>query len=346
MDVGHGGTVAAAAPFRGRERRLRSPYWTVGAGWASRVTRRPLDELVHPSWAAALAPAAATLTSLGDFLRTELASGRGYLPPGDAVLRAFRAPLGDVRVLVVGQDPYPTPGHAVGLSFSVAPGTKPLPRSLQNIFREYVNDLGLPAPATGDLTPWRAAARRAPAQPRPDRGTGPTRLPPGARLGGRHRPRDRRAGRARRAAGRRPVGARPASARPDSPPSAASRSWPARTRARCPQTAASSAPARSAASTRCSPSRAPRPWTGACPDPGGARRPHRAGRDVQGGATGTFGTIPAGVGAGSSWVTPRCACAREPLTGYQRHGTQDAGPARQLDRDHAWPWSCSSLAHC
>jgi uracil-DNA glycosylase len=59
-----------------------------------------------------------------------------------------------VRVLVVGQDPYPTPGHAVGLSFSVAPEVKRLPPSLVNIFREYGDDLGYPAPTSGDLTPW------------------------------------------------------------------------------------------------------------------------------------------------------------------------------------------------
>jgi uracil-DNA glycosylase len=57
-------------------------------------------------------------------------------------------------VLIVGQDPYPTPGHAVGLSFSVAPEVRPLPRSLANIFQEYTSDLGHPQPSSGDLTPW------------------------------------------------------------------------------------------------------------------------------------------------------------------------------------------------
>ena len=60
----------------------------------------------------------------------------------------------DVRVLIVGQDPYPTPGHAVGLSFSVAPDVRPVPKSLVNIYRELETDLGLPTPSTGDLTPW------------------------------------------------------------------------------------------------------------------------------------------------------------------------------------------------
>ena len=91
---------------------------------------------------------------MGDFLRTELAEGRGYLPAGANVLRAFIFPFDRVRALIVGQNPYPTPGHAVGLSFSVAPDVRPLPRSLANIFTEYTADLGFPAPANGDLTPW------------------------------------------------------------------------------------------------------------------------------------------------------------------------------------------------
>ena len=79
----------------------------------------PLTELVHPSWAAALEPVAGTVGELGEFLRQEVATGHGYLPGGGHVLRAFEQPLDAVRVLIVGQDPYPTPGHAVGLSFSL-----------------------------------------------------------------------------------------------------------------------------------------------------------------------------------------------------------------------------------
>lgn len=110
--------------------------------------------LVASDWAQALAPVEAQIAAMGDFLRAELAAGRSYLPAGEHVLRAFARPLAEVRVLVVGQDPYPTPGHAVGLSFSVAPGVHPLPRSLVNIYRELVEDLGVPAPTDGDLTPW------------------------------------------------------------------------------------------------------------------------------------------------------------------------------------------------
>jgi uracil-DNA glycosylase len=115
---------------------------------------RPLSEIVEAGWAQALEPVADRIAAMGDFLRAELAAGRRYLPAGENVLRAFRQPFGDVRVLIVGQDPYPTPGHAVGLSFSVAPDVRPLPPSLVNIFREYAADLGCPLPSNGDLSPW------------------------------------------------------------------------------------------------------------------------------------------------------------------------------------------------
>ena len=115
---------------------------------------RPLHEIVEPGWAKALEPVAGRVAEMGDFLRAEIAAGRTYLPAGPNVLRAFQQPFDDVRVLIVGQDPYPTPGHAVGLSFSVAPEVRPLPPSLLNIYRELNTDLGLPQPSNGDLTPW------------------------------------------------------------------------------------------------------------------------------------------------------------------------------------------------
>jgi uracil-DNA glycosylase len=115
---------------------------------------KPVEELVHPSWVPALAPHQATFSEIGDYLRAESAAGRPWGPPGTRILRAFEQPLDEVRVLIAGQDPYPTPGHAVGLSFSVAPEVRPLPRSLQNIYRELREDLAVPAPSTGDLTPW------------------------------------------------------------------------------------------------------------------------------------------------------------------------------------------------
>src|SRR6202035_1923959 len=114
----------------------------------------PLRSIVDPGWTDALEPVAGRIAAMGDFLRAEVAAGRRYLPAGENVLRALRQPFAEVRVLIVGQDPYPTPGHPVGLSFSVAPEVRRLPGSLVNIFREYTADLGYPMPSTGDLTPW------------------------------------------------------------------------------------------------------------------------------------------------------------------------------------------------
>ncbi|RRC95921.1 uracil-DNA glycosylase [Schaalia canis] len=119
----------------------------------SSTTPRPLSEIIDPGWAHALAPVEERIHELGNMLRAETAAGRGYLPAGTDVLRAFTYPLDQVKVLIVGQDPYPTPGHAMGLSFSVAPGVAP-PRSLVNIFTELSADLQIPRPTSGDLSPW------------------------------------------------------------------------------------------------------------------------------------------------------------------------------------------------
>ncbi|WP_143965587.1 uracil-DNA glycosylase [Gordonia zhaorongruii] len=121
------------------------------------MSAKPIAEILDPGWAQALAPVEPQIEAMGEFLRAEVAAGRKYLPAGQNVLRAFTQPFDDVRVLIVGQDPYPTPGHAVGLSFSVAPDVSPIPRSLQNIYAEYCDDLGYPRPSTGDLTPWQDA---------------------------------------------------------------------------------------------------------------------------------------------------------------------------------------------
>lgn len=113
-----------------------------------------LDEMVAPDWAEALAPVADRITEMGSFLRREIAAGRTYLPAGPNILRAFAEPLADVKVLITGQDPYPTPGHPMGLSFSTAPDVRPIPRSLVNIYAELQADLGIPPADSGDLTPW------------------------------------------------------------------------------------------------------------------------------------------------------------------------------------------------
>ncbi len=113
-----------------------------------------LSALMAPDWAEALAPVADAITDAGRFLREEIAAGRSYLPPGDRIFRAFAEPMAGVRVLITGQDPYPTPGHPVGLSFSVAPDVRPLPGSLVNIFKELEDDLGIAPCPHGDLTAW------------------------------------------------------------------------------------------------------------------------------------------------------------------------------------------------
>lgn len=109
---------------------------------------------LDPGWAEALAPVAATLAGLGDFLRSEQTAGRGFLPAGGLILRAFRRPLTEVKVLILGQDPYPTPGHPIGLAFAVDARVRPIPRSLANIYQELRDDLGVPTPEHGDLSGW------------------------------------------------------------------------------------------------------------------------------------------------------------------------------------------------
>jgi len=79
-----------------------------------------------------------------------------FIPGYDDIFRALNQPKSTTKtkVLILGQDPYPTPGHANGLAFSVSPTVNPLPRSLKNIFRELVDDIRCPQPLNGDLTPW------------------------------------------------------------------------------------------------------------------------------------------------------------------------------------------------
>lgn len=113
-----------------------------------------LEHLMAPDWAEAMQPVAGEIAAMGEFLRAEVAAGRTYLPEPDAIFRAFRTPLADVRVLVTGQDPYPTPGHPMGLSFSVRAEVRPLPRSLVNIYTELEADLGIEPAPHGDLSAW------------------------------------------------------------------------------------------------------------------------------------------------------------------------------------------------
>lgn len=110
--------------------------------------------LMAPDWAEALAPVDEQVAAMGAFLREEIAAGRGYQPSGESVFRAFQRPLAQVRVLIVGQDPYPNPQHPIGLSFAVRRDVWPLPPSLVNIYTELRDDLGITPPRHGDLTAW------------------------------------------------------------------------------------------------------------------------------------------------------------------------------------------------
>ena len=123
------------------------------AGFA-RLPDRPLEELMAPDWADALRPVEGQLRSALAFVAAQARNGAHVLPSAGNLLRAFQQPLADVKVLILGQDPYPTPGHAVGLSFAVSRQTRPIPRSLANIYRELHDDLGLPPRVHGDLTAW------------------------------------------------------------------------------------------------------------------------------------------------------------------------------------------------
>lgn len=109
---------------------------------------------IDSSWRPALTPLTEQLASIATFIDSERTAGFDVLPRADHVLRALTLPIDQVKVLIVGQDPYPTPGHACGLSFSVNRDVRPLPRSLTNIYRELSDDLGIVPPEHGDLSGW------------------------------------------------------------------------------------------------------------------------------------------------------------------------------------------------
>jgi uracil-DNA glycosylase len=107
-------------------------------------------EQMHPSWQEALAGQ----RDLLDEIEANVSTDAAVAPALPLVMRAFGQPVDSVRVLLVGQDPYPTPGQAIGLSFAVAPEVSPLPRSLQNMMRELRDDLGKEVSNGGDLQRW------------------------------------------------------------------------------------------------------------------------------------------------------------------------------------------------
>ena len=113
-----------------------------------------LSALMHPSWAEALEPVRDTIDSIGEYLATRVADGATIAPDVPRIFRAFSRPVTDTHVLIVGQDPYPSPGHAVGLSFSADRDVRPIPRSLQNIYTELHDDIGVTPAEHPDLSTW------------------------------------------------------------------------------------------------------------------------------------------------------------------------------------------------
>ena len=137
------------------------------------------------------------IAAMGEFLRAEVAAGRSYLPAGPNVLRAFTQPFDEVRVLIVGQDPYPTPGHPVGLSLrGRAPTCGRCRAAWPTSTASCAPTSACRTPAHGDLTPWTEHGRAA-AQPGADRRAGPAGRPPRQGLGDGHRAGDPRPGRPR-----------------------------------------------------------------------------------------------------------------------------------------------------
>lgn len=127
----------------------------------STPSAQELIDRIHPGWYlpglhSVLAGALEEGQGHGPGAGTGSGAGAGQiLPAPENILRAFHTDPTQVKILIVGQDPYPTPGHAVGLAFSAElPAGEPLPKSLKNIYTEYADDLGLPAPTSGDLSPW------------------------------------------------------------------------------------------------------------------------------------------------------------------------------------------------
>jgi uracil-DNA glycosylase len=113
-----------------------------------------LLEPLDPGWERALAPQSEALAAVGRQVQARRNAGEHVLPAPENILRAFRQPFDEVRVLILGQDPYPTPGHPIGMSFAVDRHVSPLPRSLVNIYQELSDDLGIPPAPHGDLTAW------------------------------------------------------------------------------------------------------------------------------------------------------------------------------------------------
>lgn len=131
-----------------------TPPDTTPFPFAQGLEKASAQGFMTPDWAEALAPVEGTLVDLARTLEARRSSGESILPAPENILRAFSRPLAHARVLIMGQDPYPTPGHSVGLSFATAARVHPLPRSLNNIYTELRADMGIHTPSHGDLSAW------------------------------------------------------------------------------------------------------------------------------------------------------------------------------------------------
>jgi len=107
------------------------------------------SSLVHSSWLPVLEPLRDDINNILRHL-----DAKSACPPEDLIFRAFQEPLSSIRCVIIGQDPYPTAGHAHGLAFSTDASVQPLPKSLQNIFAEFEADVKRPSPHSGDLSQW------------------------------------------------------------------------------------------------------------------------------------------------------------------------------------------------
>ncbi len=108
----------------------------------------PLFDQLHPEWQSELAQHKELIESIDRFIRD-----REIAPSFDLIFRALSNSIASTKVVIFGQDPYPTKGHAHGLAFSVDSSVSPLPASLRNIYKELNEDLGITR-SNGDLSNW------------------------------------------------------------------------------------------------------------------------------------------------------------------------------------------------
>ena len=120
----------------------------IAFGHALEISMSLFNQL-HSDWQIALAPLRGNFEAIDAQL-----VGQEITPAYELVLRSLNTPIDSIRVVIVGQDPYPNPAHANGLAFAVTRNVSPLPASLRNIFKEVISDCAVIHPENGDLTRW------------------------------------------------------------------------------------------------------------------------------------------------------------------------------------------------